>query len=365
MATIAVISNTAWSLINFRTELINALRRDGHTVFTVAPPDKYVDQLREMSDGFYPLKHLAAKGKNPYRDMRLLWELHKMYLEKRIDIAFTFTAKPNIYGSFATQYTKVMAVPTINGLGNTFIRFNLTQLIMRKLYKSAFKYTSKVIFQNPDDRNLFLEKSIVKKEQCLLSNGSGVNLETFRAKNNKIGRPLAFLLSARLVREKGIFEYLKAARRLNRKGVAANFYVLGLPSNNPSSIRISELEEYTMAGDIDYLGHTDKMSEELDKVDVLVLPSYYREGVPRVLLEGLAKGLPIITTDSVGCRETIIDGKNGVMIEPRNTDALVKAIEVMIDSSEEELQEMGRQSRLLAEDKFDVNKVVAIYRSLL
>ncbi len=363
VATVAVISNTAWSLINFRTELIKALRGSGHIVLTVAPPDKYVDRLKKMSDEFYPLKHLVAKGKNPLQDMRLRKELHQLYLEKAIDIAFTFTAKPNIYGCMAARNTKVRAIPTINGLGNVFIRLNLTQLIMRRLYKRAFKNVEKVIFQNPDDRRLFIGKGIVRRKQCLLSPGSGVNLDAFSPKEAKIGRPLAFLLSTRLLKEKGVFEYLEAARKLTRDGVSAFFFVLGLPSNNPSSIQIVELEKYIERGDINYLGHTDNMSEELGKIDVLVLPSYYREGVPRVLLEGLAKGLPIITTDSIGCRETIKDGKNGILIEPRSTDALVCAMELLINSTDEELLEMGRQSRLLALDKFDVDKVVAIYRT--
>lgn len=365
MATVAIVSNTAWSLINFRKELIDFLQKKGHRVLTVAPADKYVEQLRKMSDGFFPLNHLAAQGRNPARDLRLSKELRQLYKQESIDVAFTFTAKPNIYGNLAAIGTSTKVIPTVNGLGNAFIVPSKTQTIMRTLYRFAFMRSEKVIFQNPDDRDLFLQKKIVSRKQVLLSPGSGVNLEAFKAKEKSRRDSIVFLFSARLVSEKGIFEYLEAARELHRKNIAAEFHVLGTPGNNPSSIKLRDLEDYVQKGEVSYLGHTDDMNQELEKVDVLVLPSYYREGIPRVLLEGLAKGLPLITTDSTGCRETVIDGVNGIMIPPRDKDALVKAMEKLARMSPNDREEMGRQSNLLAGEKFDVQKVVAIYDGLL
>lgn len=365
MATVAIISNTAWSLINFRKELIGFLRGKGHRVLTVAPEDEYVARLQQMSDGFFPLNHLAAQGRNPARDLRLSRELRSFYKSESVDVAFTFTAKPNIYGSLAGLGTSTKVIPTVNGLGNAFIEPNMTQRIMRGLYRAAFMRSEKVIFQNPDDRDLFLKKRIVSRKQVLLSPGSGVNLEVFRKKESARKENIVFLFCARLVSEKGVFEYLEAARELTHKEIKAEFHVLGTPGNNPSSIKLRELEDYVQKGEINYLGHTDDMNRELEKVDVLVLPSYYREGIPRVLLEGLAKGLPLITTNSTGCRETIIDGVNGIMISPRDKEALAKAMEALAGMSHEERQEMGRQSNLLATKKFDVQKVVAIYDGLL
>lgn len=363
--TIAVISNTTWSLVNFRAELISGLLESGHTVYAVAPPDEYVSQIEAMGARFYPLSHLSAKGKNPIDDLKLQRELRSLFKRKKVDVAFTFTSKPNIYGSFAAMGTGTKVVPTVNGLGNAFIRPSKTQSIMRRLYKLSFRGAPKVIFQNPDDRDLFLEKAIVTNNQVILSPGSGVNLEVFQPNKDHPANPIVFLFSARLVSEKGVFEYLEAAREIMKSNKEIRFRLLGAPGNNPSSIKLNELDEYIEQGIVEYFGHTDDMNQELGNVSVLVLPSYYREGIPRVLLEGLAKGLPIITTDSTGCRETIIDGKNGIMIPPQDVGALIAAMERIIDLEEADRIEMGRQSRVLAEQKFDVKNVVAIYKEIL
>ncbi|TXF90961.1 glycosyltransferase family 4 protein [Neolewinella aurantiaca] len=364
--TVAIISNTAWSLVNFRTRLMESLREAGHRVVAVAPPDDYVDSVNALCDVFVPLKELSAKGKNPAQDYRLYREFCAIFRKHGIDFAFTFTAKPNIYGAMAGKRCGVPVVPTVNGLGNVFIEKSPTQVLMRALYRRAFRSCPTVLFQNIDDEELFLEAGIVELGQCGNVPGSGVDLKKFPVKERASARPYRrFLFTARLVREKGVFYFLSVAEKIRQSDLPAEFVVIGMPANNPSSISPDALSEYVFKKSITYLGQTDDMNAALEKTDVLVLPSYYREGIPRILLEGLAKGLPIITTDSVGCRETVTNEVNGLLIAPRSERALEQAVRSMLERSEEELEGMGRASRRLAEERFDVNQVVSTYLSIL
>jgi glycosyltransferase involved in cell wall biosynthesis len=192
-----------------------------------------------------------------------------------------------------------------------------------------------------------------------------VDLEEFRPKESfNAGRDLTFLFSGRLVREKGVLEYIEAAAILKRKYPAARFIILGLPADNPHAVDVELIRKAEKAGHIEFPGHTDRMAEYLDNVDVVVLPSWYREGIPRVLIEALAKGLPVITTDFTGCRETVEHEVNGLLIPPNDLDALIKAMESMINMDPEARQAMGKAGRAMAEKKFDVKDVVDRYLEL-
>jgi glycosyltransferase involved in cell wall biosynthesis len=342
---------------------MDALRQDGHKVIACGPPDKYVDRLKAHCDVYIPLYSLNAKGKNPLWDLKLTREFRRVIKANSIDLAFTFTAKPNIFFAIAAKATKVRVIPTVNGLGNVFITPSCLSRLMLKLYRVAFKNCERVIFQNPDDLAFFLQLGIINQEQGAQTAGSGVDLVKFPHSPLKINAgSRRFLFSARLVREKGIYEFLEAAKIILSERDDVSFKVIGMVAKNPSSLNEEEIKGYADNGLITYTGHTDRMEEEIRGADVLVLPSYYREGVPRVLLEGLATGRPIITTDSIGCRETVEDGKNGILVSPKNGKELTEAIVCLADMSDEELVEMSIESRLLAERKFDEADVVRLYR---
>lgn len=332
----------------------------------IGPSDNYSDRVKELCDAYVPLRNLDADGKNPIRDLALIREFRVIIRSQRIELAFTFTAKPNIFFSIAAKGAEIAVVPTVNGLGNVFINPSRLSELMLKMYRFAFRHCLNVILQNPDDLNFFLKRKIILPEQGRLTAGSGVDVDRFAFCNKSFpGRPRNVLFSARLVREKGIYEFLEAARKVRNVRPNTTFKVIGMAARNPSSLSEEEIKAYAKDGLIEYEGHTDAMDRELAAADVLVLPSYYREGVPRILLEGLAIGRPIITADTIGCRETVIDGLNGRLVPPRDAAALSDAILSLVDLADDKLQGMSRASRKLAEGKFNEQKVITIYRSIV
>ncbi len=357
MKHIAIISNTSWYVYNFRKGLIRNLVELGYTVYAICPKDKFVDDIRALGCTFIELEGIENKGKNPFKDMLLCLRLRRLLKAHHIDYCYLYTPKINIYGSIATKFSDVQAIVTINGLGLVFTdeQPGWLQWAVKKLYRFAFSHLSVVFFQNDEDRRLFTEWGIIdRRHRTQLVKGSGVNLTEFYPKKefNESNR-LVFLLSARLIKEKGLYEYFEAAGRLKAKYPGVTFALIGLPAKNPSAVSPEEIKQIADAGAITYLGESDNMSKTLDSVDVLVLPSYYREGVPRILLEGLAKGLPIITTHNIGCRETVDDGQNGYLIPVKDATALEQAMEQMIILPDAARLQMSIYSRSKATAEFD------------
>ena len=368
MKSIAIISNTSWSLYNFRKPLINDFLKKDYTVFCIAPFDEFSKKIEnELGCTFIPLKKLNAKGSNLVEDFSLILEFKKIFKKYSFDYVFSYTAKPNIYGNLGGLFSNITFINTVNGLGAGLASNTFLSKIMRLIYKVAFLKSSNVIFQNNDDEAYFLEYKIIKKQKSIVVNGSGIEIDTFLQilKFNPDNFSLKFLLSARLVKEKGIIEYIEAANIIKEKYPKIEFIMCGLEADNPSSISIHELQAINKDNAVNYIGAHHNMNQLLEDIDVLVLPSYYREGVPRILLEGLSKGLPIITTNSVGCKETIIDGVNGYQIPIKNSIELANAFEKIINLPLENRIIMGNNSRKLAEEKFDVKKVNKIYLDLI
>lgn len=354
---IAIVSNTSWYIYNFRKGLLQKLIGAGYTVFAIAPKDKFVEEITNLGCTFIELKHIHNKSKNPFQDILLTLELRKILKVTKLDFCFFFTPKINIYGSIAAKFTKTKTVATINGLGFVFSdgQPGWLKFTVKKLYTIAFKNLKAVIFQNTDDKQYFLDFKIVdSSQQIIVVRGSGANLIEFDQKKSfNSGSNLVFLLSARLIKEKGLFEYFEAAKQLKQRHPNVTFAVLGLKADNPSAVPVSVIDALHQQKIIKYWGGTDNMSAMLNNVDVMVLPSYYREGVPKILIEALAKGLPVITTDNIGCRETVEDGKNGFLIEVKNAIALEAAMEKMILMKTEQLAKLGENSRNKAEREFD------------
>lgn len=357
MKNIAIVSNTSWYIYNFRKGLIKELINAGYTIYAISPKDHFVKEIEALGCNFIELTNINNQGKNPLQDILLTLELKKILKTRQIQSCLFFTPKINIYGNIAIKFTNIKAISTINGLGFVFNagQPKWLQFTVRQLYKFAFKKLAAIFFQNEEDKKFFLDSNIIPSGQNIsLVRGSGVNVIEFDYKNsfNPTGK-LVFLLSARLIKEKGLYEYFEAAKALKIKYPSVTFALLGLPADNPSSVSLDTIDEFHKKGIIDYWGVSDNVSLILNKVDVMVLPSYYREGVPRILIEGLSKGLPIITTDNVGCRETVDNLKNGFLIPIKDVPYLKLAIEKMINMPLEERIAMGEQSRQKAITEFD------------
>jgi len=363
--TIAIVLNTSWNIYNFRLGLIRALREDGYRVVLIAPKDEYSQILVDEGFEYYEIK-MNNKGTNPIEDLKLIYNFYKLYKEIQPNIILNYTIKPNIYSSLAAKQLKISVINNITGLGTVFLNKNPSSLIARYLYKLSISNNS-VVFQNEDDMELFIEKKLVKKDRVTLISGSGIDTERFKPLSIVDNKKFVFLMIARLIKDKGIKEYIEAIRliRNSEYGEQCTFKVLGsLYLSNPTAISEKELSQWREEGLIEYLGHSDDVQEEIDKVDCVVLPSY-REGLSRVLLEASSMEKPIITTNVPGCRDVVDDGINGYLVELKNSIDLSKAMVKMINLSNEELKLMGKLGRKKVLENFSQKMVIDKYFSLI
>ncbi|NPV29982.1 MAG: glycosyltransferase family 4 protein [Firmicutes bacterium] len=359
MARVLIISHYARSLLNFRGELIRTLTELGHEVTTLGPEAGFEEKLKALGAGYIQIP-LERTGLNPLRDFSTLLALVLEMKKLKPDVVFSYAVKPVIYGSLAARVAGVPAVCSmITGVGSVFLeesgRYILLARLVKLLYKAALRSNRVVFFQNPDDISLFRETGLLPaKCRVVLVNGSGVDVERFSYVEPPV-KPLSFLLIARLIWHKGIREYVEAARLLKSRYPEVSFKLLGPLDTNPSAIGKKEVEAWVAEGVIEYLGETDDVRPYLAACSVYVLPSY-REGTPRSVLEAMAVGRPVITTDSPGCRETVKDGVNGFLVPVKNSVALAEAMERFI-LNPEIIVEMGKKSREIAEQKYDVHRV--------
>ncbi len=358
---IIIVSNTAWSIYNFRQGLITALLDNGCQVTAMAPMDGFEEKIEELGCRFVALHSLSQVGKSPINDIAFYRELKNYFRGLRPDAVLLFTPKPNIYGGMAAASLKIKHINTINGLGYVFQHGGLLNYVVTKLYKRGLSKSHRVFFQNNDDAEFFLKNKIIHPDKVGHVPGSGVNTDLILPVVKRYRKAVVFLLCARLVGEKGIVEYMQAAEGLKKKFPHAVFRLIGKKALHPSAVREELIKQYQKKGVIEYLGETDDIDTVLNDIDVLVHPSYYKEGVPRVLLEGLSKGLPLITTDSVGCRETVVHGENGLLIPPKDVAALTNAMHFMIKADKSILAKMGQLSRKKAITEFDENIVIKYY----
>lgn len=360
---VMVVGNIAQSLVNFRGPLLGSMVARGHDVVAVSPENdpRYTQALADLGVRYRTVP-LQRASFNPIADLRFMWALRRLMLEERPDVFLGYTIKPVIYGNFAARLAGVPSRNAlITGLGYAFGTSSLKQRVLGRaihvLYRLALAGTRTVFFQNPDDREEFLARGFVPAERAALVSGSGVDLDLFPPSEPPTS-PLVFLLIARLIREKGIEQFVEAARVLKAKYPQAKFQLLGPFDPNPTAISPAEVNEWESHGFVEYLGETDDVRPYLDAASVFVLPSYYREGTPRTALEALATGRPVVTTDAPGCRETVTHGVNGFLVEPKDVPSLTSALEqFLIDP--ELVVSMGRASLELAKSKYDVNLVNA------
>jgi glycosyltransferase involved in cell wall biosynthesis len=317
------------------------------------------DTLLDMGVHYVPLP-LERTSLNPLSDLRLLWKLMRLMRKIRPDMVLTYTIKPVIYGMLIARLVGVrQRYAMITGLGYTFIsstsfKPRLLGFLVRFLYRFALAGARAVFFQNNDDLELFCEQGLIQnKDRTQRIMGSGVDLDYFSATPLPSG-PLVFLLIARLLTDKGIREFVDAARMVRQVCSEPRFAVLGPFDNNPAAIDCYEVEQWVNEGVVDYWGETDDVRPYLERCSVFVLPSY-REGMPRSVLEAMAMGRPIITTDVPGCRDTVDLGINGYLVAERDATALAKAMHDLAQN--DSLDAMGKASRRLAEQHFGVESV--------
>lgn len=344
-ARILVFANTAWNLLNFRRRLIVSLVEAGHEVIAAAPPDPAMEPLAALGCRTVPVA-IDPRGTSPLRDLALLARVVRLLRDERPDVALTYTIKPNIYGAIAARLCGVPVVATVTGLGTAFLADSVATRVVKPLYRLAFASPRTVFFQNADDRDLFVQAHLVAPQKCALVPGSGVDLARFCPAPLPQGRATTFLFIGRLLAEKGIGEFLEAARLVRARHPDVRFALLG---SAPDGTRLGD--------GVTYLGTTDDVRPFIADADAIVLPSY-REGTSRALLEAAAMARPLLASDVPGCREAVDDGRNGFLFEAASGPALAQACETFLALPEERRAELGRHSRRIAEQRFDERIVV-------
>lgn len=361
---IAITANSSWYLYNFRKNTIKEMLKQGYEVMAIAPQDSYSGVLSSLGCQFTPLK-IDSGGINPFKDSLTIISIITLLRRHDFDVILNFTPKNNIYFSLVARLFGTPVINNIAGLGNVFIKGGLVCFICRQLYKVSQRSAAKIFFQNEEDRDLFLTDIIPGYPNTERLPGSGVDLARFYMMSAPDDGVVRFILIARMLYSKGVEHYVDAARRLKRLyGNRCEFRLLGfLDANNPAAVKTERMAAWIAEGMIHYLGISDNVENELEEVDCVVLPSFYREGVPKSLLEAGAAGKPIITTDNIGCRETTEDGVNGYLCKPQCTDSLVACMEKMINLTHAERLEMGANSRKKIVREFDEKIIISRYLS--
>lgn len=364
MKKILIVYNTSWYVYNFRRPLIRRLRALGHEVHVAAPRDAYTGRLEAEEGVLFHELGLEGKGMNPLRDLGTILQLRRLYAELRPLAVLHYTIKPNIYGSIAARLTGTPAINNITGLGAAFSGRSPLQLVARLLYSVAFRGVRRVFFQNPDDRELFLRLGLVGETQCALLPGSGVDTDYFapRPKPAAEAGRFTFLLVARLLEAKGIGDYAAAAKILRGSHPEARFLLAGdHDPEDPHMVRLGELEEWRSTGLIEWLGKVEDIRPVIARADCVVLPTRYREGVPRSLLEAASMGKPLVASDSVGAREPVEAGVNGYLCKPADPEDLAARMLAVMELEPGRLEAFGAASRRIMRERFEERIVLEAY----
>ena len=358
-------ANTTWYVVNFRSRLIESLIDQGWRVVVLSPPDRHVERLAALGAEHVPLT-LDNAGTNPLRELGTLWRIRAALSQVGPSVVLTFTPKINIYLSLVARTLGVPVIANISGLGRAFVSGGWIEKVSRALYGVALRWPSTVFFQNEEDRAIFIEAGLVDAARTHRLPGSGVDVDRFSPRPKPQAGPFQFLLVARLLWDKGVGEFVEAARIVKAQHPEVEFALAGfLDVDNPSAVPRSAVEEWEREGVINFLGSFDDMVPVYAQADCVVLPSYYREGVPRSLLEAASMGKPVITTDSVGCRDTVEDGVTGWLVKPRDANALAVQMLGLLDMPARQQETMGKAAGKRARQMFDERIVVSAYKEVI
>jgi glycosyltransferase involved in cell wall biosynthesis len=364
--TIAFVSNSAWSVYNFRLDVIRWLRKNDVKVLVFAPTDEYADKLTTHGCTFIEI-NFNNRDENPLKDYLFYRQLRKLYRQYKPDFIFHYVAKPNIYGSMAAKAEHIPSVAVITGLGYPFAKRNILFRIMRFLYRKALRHTREVWFLNNDDAKVFINENIVAIDRMKVLPGEGVNTRHFAPSSAHLhNETFRFVMSTRLLKSKGIGLYADAARILKKKNYQVNFSLIGFFENNhPDSISPENLKKWEEEGLIKYHGFADDVRPFLQNADCMVFPSFYNEGVPRCLMEAASMEIPAITSFNRGCKEVVLNNSNGYVCNPNDPFDLADKMEKMINTSADDRRRMGKNGRQLVLKKFDICKIIEEYSNTL
>ena len=354
---VLILANNDVGLYNFRKELIEKLIELEKEVYISLPYGDRVDDLQKIGCKYIET-NVDRRGTNPITDLKLLIKYKKILKEIKPDVVLTYTIKPNIYGGLACKSKNIPYICNITGLGTAAENESLVQKLVMLLYKSALKKVKCCFVQNEENLNFMINNGLVKKEKCKLIPGSGVNIERFKLlpypnENEKI----KFLFISRIMKEKGIEQYIDAATYITKKYPNTEFHVLGFCEQEYED-KLKQLQEQNV---LFYHGMQKDIIPYLKECSCLIHPSYYPEGMSNVLLEASASGRPVITTNRSGCREIVEDGKTGFVVPIKDSDGLIKVVEEFINTQYKIKVEMGLNARAKVEKEFDRNIVIKSY----
>jgi len=358
---LAIAANTAWSILNFRRNLLLRLRSEGYRLVALVPEGEGVEELRAlgMDVRFVPVD---SRGASPGKDLLLLLRYWRLLRDLRPDAFIGYTIKPNVYGSLAASLHAIPVVNNVTGLGTPFLSRGALQWLVSKLYRTALRRSQIVFFLNGEDLKLFVSRGLVRPDQVALLPSEGIDLERFDPQPRPPSPELTFLLAARLIWEKGVGEYVAAAREVARLHRSVRFRLVGfVDESDTTAVPARQISAWQEEGLIDFGGAASDIRPHIAASDCVVLPTWYREGVPRILMEAAAMGKPIITTDSPGCRETVDDGQTGFLCTPRSVESLSKAMLRVAALTDAERQEMGQAGRAKMQRSFDERIVLDEY----
>lgn len=355
---IVISANSFWNIVNFRSGLVDALAAEGYRII-IAAPDADMGWARQRSVEAVRIE-IDRSGLNPFRDGKLIAHYLGLFKNFRADLYLGFTPKPNIYGAFAGGMAGVTSIPNVSGLGTAFIKGGLLGRFLSLMYRIAFRKCPVVMFQNPDDIALFKLKGIVREGQARLLPGSGVDIDHFRPVPIPGGEP-RFLLIGRLLGDKGVREFVSAARILKQSHPDWRFQLLGeIDEGNRTGIKTEELDSWIREAVVEHLGHAADVRPHITAATAVVLPSY-REGLPRSLLEAAAMARPLIATDVPGNRQIVSHETNGLLCAVRDDASLAQAMERVGSMNADRLEGMGRQARALVERDYGEERVIQAY----
>jgi glycosyltransferase involved in cell wall biosynthesis len=356
---IAVLSSHTSSLFWFRLDMMKDFIKKGYTVIALGsePEAEWKSKFNEHNIDYRQL-YVERNGINPLKDLKTIRSLYRFMKKEKPDKVFAYQAKTVVYGSIAAKINGVSEVyPLIAGLGSIFrgegIKNKIIKKIMKMEYRAACKFSKKVFFQNNDDKQEFIQNGLINEEKTVIINGSGVDLGKF--KPTQFPEEPAFLFIGRLIKDKGIMEYLEACKEVKAKHPKVRCLLVGPFDSNPSALKPDELNPYIENGVIEYFGEQSDVRPFISQCSTYILPSYH-EGTPKTVLEAMAMGRSIITSDAPGCRETVIEGLNGYLVKVKDIKGLTNKMNYLI-SNQEINQEMGKKSIELAREKYDVKVI--------
>ncbi len=362
---ITLVANSSWYVLNFRSNLIKELKEKGHEVSVIAPSDDYSNKLQNLKIDFFEWK-LHSSSTNLFKELISIINLRFAIKKINSDVILSFTPKGNIYSGICnfSMRKQIKFIPNISGLGVIKQKNYFFKSLIFFLYKFALSSSVKVFFQNNDDMNFFVSNAVVQNDKSIRIPGSGVDTPYF--KQDKYKPSNTFLFVGRLIFQKGLIEFIEAAKKVKSVFPTAKFKVIGAPSNS-KSIGVTQdlLQDFFSTDDVEYLGVNDEMKKIYSTVGAVVLPSYYGEGVPRALLEASSMMIPIITTNHAGCIETIEDRVTGFVCEPKNIDSLARQIKKFIDLSDDQKIIMGKRGRDKMKSEFSEDFVISTYLAFI